>query len=149
MITWESKPFSALSIDELYELLALRARVFVVEQTCAYVDPDGKDKVAHHLLGRDGSGALVAYARLFDKGVYYTESAIGRVVTCPSIRRTGLGAVLVGEAVARTKRLFGLPIRIGAQRYLERFYARIGFEAEGEPYEEDGIPHVEMVMRAE
>lgn len=146
VIHWETKPFDALSARELYDVLSLRARVFVVEQSCVYLDCDGKDQAALHLLGRDEAGALVAYSRLVPPGKSFVEASIGRVVTDPSVRRRGLGEPLVREAIARTREAFGGPIRIGAQKYLERFYARLGFVAEGDTYDEDGIPHVEMCL---
>jgi ElaA protein len=142
---WQVLPFHALTPASLYEVLALRQLVFVVEQTCAYLDADGKDDRALHLLGRDEAGMLVAYARLFAPGESFTEAAIGRVVTHPAARRTGAGRALMREAIARTREAFGPgPIRIGAQRYLERFYRELGFEISSAPYDEDGIPHVEM-----
>jgi ElaA protein len=145
---WHAVPFAELSVAELYELLALRQLVFVVEQKCAYLDCDGKDQLATHLLGRDESGNLVAYARLFPPGVSFVEAAIGRVITHPSVRGTGAGRALMQEAIARTRATYGDgPIRIGAQRYLEKFYGELGFEIASAPYDEDGIPHVEMLLR--
>jgi len=145
---WRTLPFAELTLDELYELLALRQRVFVVEQGCAYLDCDDKDRRALHLLGRDTEGRLVAYARLLPPGVSFTEPAIGRVVTAPEIRRTGAGRELMREAIVRTRAAFAAgPIRIGAQRYLERFYEELGFRVASAPYDEDGIPHVEMLLR--
>ena len=142
---WQVLPFHALTPASLYEELALRQLVFDVEQTCAYLDADGKDNRALHLLGRDEAGMLVAYARLFAPGASFTEAAIGRVVTHPAVRRTGAGRALMREAIARSREAFGPgPIRIGAQRYLERFYGELGFEISSAPYDEDGIPHVEM-----
>ena len=146
-MSWKAVAFAELSVDELYELLALRQLVFVVEQTCAYLDCDGKDPSATHLLGRSESGQLVAYARLFGPGVSFAEASIGRVITHPSARRTGAGRTLMREAVTRTRATFGEgPIRIGAQRYLERFYGELGFVIASAPYDEDGIPHVEMLL---
>ena len=145
---WQAVPFEALSVTELYELLALRQLVFVVEQTCAYLDCDGKDPLATHLLGRDDDGKLVAYARLFPAGTSFAEASIGRVITHPSVRRTGAGRELMREAIARTRALFGDgPIHIGAQRYLEKFYGELGFQVASAPYDEDGIPHVEMSLK--
>ena len=145
---WQVVPFAELSASALYEALALRQLVFVVEQTCPYLDCDGKDAFALHLLGRDERGELVAYARLFAAGKSFREAAIGRVVTHPSVRRTGVGRALMREAIARTRAAFGAgPIRIGAQRYLEAFYGSLGFEIASAPYDEDGIPHVEMLLR--
>lgn len=142
-------PFESMSARALYEVLALRQRVFVVEQKCAYLDCDGKDLVSLHLEGRLGDGALAAYARLVPAGVSYREASIGRVVTDPEHRRSGAGRALMRAAIAETRRAFGGPIRIGAQRYLERFYAELGFAIAGDPYEEDGIPHVEMLLAAQ
>lgn len=144
---WHAVPFAELSVDELYELLTLRQLVFVVEQRCPYLDCDGKDRAALHLLGRDDDGRLVAYARLLPAGVSFAEASIGRVVTHPDVRRTGAGRELMTEAITRTRTVFGAgPIRIGAQRYLERFYQELGFRIASAPYDEDGIPHVEMLL---
>jgi ElaA protein len=153
-LDWRCVPYAALTLDELYALLQLRQRVFVVEQTCPYLDADGSDADAWHLLGwtRDAAGApmLGAYARLFGPGVKYAEASIGRVVSNPAARRAGLGRALMREAIARVGELApGTPIRIGAQRYLERFYESFGFVVAGPPYDEDGIEHVEMVRAAD
>jgi len=145
-VTWKLSPFDALTPRELYDVLALRARVFVVEQKCAYLDCDGKDAAALHLMGRV-DGALAAYARILPPGVSFAEAAIGRIVTAPEHRRAGFGRPLVREAIARTREAFGDgAIRIGAQRYLERFYGELGFVTASDEYDEDGIPHVEMVL---
>lgn len=148
-LTWTLTPFAELSPQRLYEALALRQRVFVVEQACAYLDCDGHDPSALHLLGSDDRGVLVAYARLLPPGTTYREASIGRVVTDASVRRAGAGRALMREAIARARATWGGPIRIGAQRYLERFYRELGFVPDGEPYDEDGIPHVRMVLGAE
>jgi ElaA protein len=142
-------PFSSMSGREVHDVLQLRARVFVVEQKCPYLDPDGVDPQCWHGLVRDEAGALVATARIVPPGVKYVEPAIGRVVSAPEARRTGAGRALMISAIAQTKRLFpGQPIRIGAQRYLEKFYGSLGFVQTGEPYDEDGIPHIEMLRGA-
>jgi ElaA protein len=150
-ITWQLARFEELTTAELYEVLRLRQLVFVVEQQCAYLDADGHDAEAWHLMGWRGSEAgreLIACARLFAPGIKYLEASIGRVVTHPDVRGTGLGRALMHEAIARVEELFGGGgIRLSAQRYLERFYEELGFVVEGEGYEEDGIPHVEMVRR--
>lgn len=128
--------------------MVLRQVVFVLEQNCVYLDCDGVDRKAHHLLGRDGDKKLVAYARLMAPGVTYNEACIGRVVTHPDARRKGIGRGLMTEAIARAHGLFGEgPIRIGAQRYLEPFYSSFGFETAGDPYIEDGIPHIQMLRK--
>jgi ElaA protein len=148
-LTWTLTKFADLSPRELYEALALRQRVFVVEQACAYLDCDGHDASALHLLGTDEGGVLVAYARLLPPGTTYREASIGRVVTDSSVRRSGAGRALMREAIGRARATWGGSIRIGAQRYLERFYGELGFVPDGEPYDEDGIPHVPMVLQPE
>ena len=145
-LSWILRPFDRLSAAEIYNVLRLRSRVFVVEQQCLYLDMDNKDQEAFHLLGMQGD-SLAAYARLFAPGTYYRESAIGRIVTAPEVRGTGIGKLLVKESLEIARRLYGDgPVRIGAQRHLERFYVGLGFQVAGEPYVEDGILHVEMVF---
>ena len=117
--------------------------MFVVEQRCAYLDCDGLDIDALHLTGTL-RGELVAYARLLAPGVAFGDASIGRVVTAASARGQGLGRALLHEAIARTRDAFRGPVMIGAQRYLERFYGELGFVPTGEPYDEDGIPHIHM-----
>ena len=144
-VHFEWLPFSELTARDVHDLLQLRQRVFVVEQRCAYLDADGADPLCWHGLGRR-RGSLVATARLVPPGLKFVEPAIGRVVTAPEARGTGVGRALMLAAITQVQRLHpGQPIRLGAQRYLERFYASLGFEVAGEPYDEDGIPHVEMV----
>ena len=137
-------PFDRLSGREVHDLLQLRSRVFVVEQTCPFLEPDGLDPKCWHALGRDGE-LVVATARIVPPGLKYEEPAIGRVVTAPEVRRTGAGRALMSSAIAQVQRLYpGQSIRLGAQRYLEKFYGSFGFVPIGEPYDEDGIPHIEM-----
>ena len=146
-ITWRFLPFSALNTLELYQLLQLRSEVFVLEQACAFQDLDGADTEAMHLGVRDGR--LAAYARCFAAGVKFTEASIGRVVTHASARGGGIGHVLMKEAVDRLQAHWGpQAVRIGAQARLEKFYNQHGFVQNGEPYIEDGIPHIEMLRAA-
>ncbi|MCC6335858.1 MAG: GNAT family N-acetyltransferase [Myxococcales bacterium] len=145
MVTWEWLPFDRLTPRQVHDVLQLRARVFIVEQRCAYLDADGADPQCWHGLGNEG-GVLVATARLVPPGLKFAEPAIGRVVTAPEVRRTGVGRALMLEALGQVRRLWpGQPVRVGAQRYLERFYRSLGFEPVGEEYDEDGIPHIEML----
>lgn len=144
MTDWQWLPFDRLTPRQVHDVLQLRARVFVVEQQCAYLDVDGADLACWHGLGHQGE-QLVATARLVPPGLKYEGPAIGRVVTAPEVRRQGVGRELMREALAQVRLLFpGQVIHLGAQRYLERFYGSFGFTPWGEPYDEDGIPHIEM-----
>ena len=148
MLSFQSKTFGELTLQELYIILALRAVVFVVEQNCPYQDVDGKDEHAYHLLGYENT-TLVAYARVLPKGTAYTDYAsIGRIVTAPNHRTKGYGYVLVEQAIQLCKTTFSsVPIKISAQAHLENFYKTHGFIATGEAYLEDDIPHIGMVLR--
>jgi ElaA protein len=139
------KPFAELSPHELYAILELRARVFVVEQTCAYNDLDGHDQNARHLWITGKSG-LVAYARILPPGEKFEEASLGRIISAKEARGTGAGRAIVAAAIASIERLHGkVAIRISAQAYLEKFYGDFGFVRRGEGYLEDGIPHLEML----
>ena len=146
-VKFECMPFHHLSLEQLYRAMALRQEVFVVEQTCYYQDADGKDLDCWHLLGTIGDSNLVAYARILPKGIAYPEyPAIGRIITAGSVRGKGVGRELVAKAIEACESLCGKgPIKIGAQAYLEKFYQSYGFEVVGEPYLEDGIPHLHMI----
>ena len=146
---WQWSRFSELRPEDLYAVVQLREAVFIVEQQCAYHDADGRDPHAWHLLGwseQQSGRDLVAYARIFEPGVRYPECSIGRVVTAPRVRGTGLGRTLMAEALRRVESLApGQTIKIAAQRRLEKFYLDLGFRTASEPYEEDGIIHVDML----
>ncbi len=146
-MNWSMKSWSELTTDELYELLALRAEVFVVEQTCPFQDLDGLDRRdgVLHLLGREGDH-LAAYARIMAPGIDDDSgAAIGRVVTSPKSRGGGLGHLLLAQAVRECEaRWPAHSIWLGAQAHLQGFYGQHGFVAEGEGYLEDDIPHMGM-----
>jgi ElaA protein len=141
MTQWQVRAFDELSAGELYAIVQLRERVFVVEQECVYLDADGLDPVSRHLYATRGD-QLVAYLRIVPAGAKFAEVSIGRVVTAPEARGTGLGRSLMRRGLAAVG---DVPVRIGAQAHLERFYSELGFVRASEPYDEDGIPHVEML----
>lgn len=147
-LTWTWQRFADLGVDGVYDMLALRCRVFILEQG-PYLDPDGYDRQSGHLLGRDEQGVLQAYLRVVDPGLKYDEPSIGRVVLAAALRGSGAGDLLVHEGVQRCVAAWpGRGIRISAQAHLQRFYGRHGFVAVGEPYLEDNIPHVQMWRQA-
>lgn len=130
-----------LDARTLYALLALRVEVFVVEQACSYPELDGRDlepETIHLWAERDGD--ILAYVRLLAEPT--GEVRIGRVCTKFGARGRGLAARLVDYAV---KMAGDRRIVLSAQAHLEAWYERFGFARSGEPYVEDGIPHVPMV----
>lgn len=144
-LDWHDRAFVELTAGQLYGIVELRERVFVVEQNCAFLDADGLDPGARHLwaeaLGGDRP-AIQAYLRIVPAGAKYDEVSLGRIVTAAEARGTGLGRELVQrglDAVGNST------VRIGAQAHLERFYGSFGFRRASEPYLEDGIPHIEML----
>jgi ElaA protein len=146
-LTHTVKAFQELTVDELYALLKLRSEVFVVEQNCVFLDQDDKDQKCHHLLLYSGD-ELVGYSRLVPAGLSYQEMAIGRVITSASVRGKGYGRILMELSIDYCQKLFGVgDIRLGAQTYAKGFYASLGFLADGEVYDEDGIEHIEMVRK--
>ncbi len=140
MRNWHDRRFAELSAAELYAIVELRERVFVVEQACVYLDADGLDPRSRHLWADDGG--IVAYARLVPAGAKYAEISIGRVVIAPRARGTGLGRELMQRAIAACG---AVAIRIGAQAHLEKFYGELGFAVASDVFDEDGIPHIEML----
>lgn len=145
MIKWQLKPFQDLTTTELYQALKLRQEIFIVEQNCPYLDNDGKDFNSHHLFGYF-ENELAVYARIVKPGISYQEVSIGRVVSAAKHRNRGFGKLLMQKAVKETENLYGkVPIRIGAQAYLKKFYEGFGFLDLNEPYMEDGIPHLIML----
>jgi ElaA protein len=149
VLAWTWCRFGGLTANDVYDLLALRAAVFVVEQACAYLDPDGLDRHSWHLLGRDGTGALRACLRVVDPGCKYDEPSMGRVVLAQALRGSGLANALVAEGLHRSGAAWpGQGNRISAQAHLQRFYARHGFQPVGDVYSEDDIPHIQMLRAA-
>ena len=137
------KSFDELTVEELYEILKLRAEVFVVEQDCVYQDIDDKDKGALHVFLRDGDG-IEAYLRVLDKGVAFEDVSIGRVVT--KKRKQGFGKMVMEAGMKIAVGMFGADrIKIVAQSYAEGFYRKAGFVTVSEEFMYDGIPHIYMV----
>lgn len=147
MVTWEWKIFDDLSIKELYELLRLRQQVFVVEQDCVYEDIDNQDSVAWHLLGQNGND-LVAYLRVLGPGDKFQEVSIGRVLINLQSRGSGLGQELMRKGIEKVEQQFPQQdIKISAQYHLSNFYQTFGFMQVSEPYDEDGIMHIDMLRK--
>jgi ElaA protein len=145
-LRWHWCRLGELSAEQVYAVLAARVAIFVVEQNCAYQDLDGLDADAEHLIA--WSGAEVAgYLRVLGPGTRFDDPSIGRIITTKPFRGSGLGRDLVAKGIERTRlRYPGQPVRISAQQYLEKFYRDFGFVTVSQPYLEDNIPHVEMLL---
>lgn len=146
-IKWLTLPFNQLSLKLFHDIIQLREEVFVVEQDCPYLDVDGKDVNAFHVLGVAGD-KVVATARILKPGVSYSEVAIGRVVVAESYRKLKVGHQLMEITLNYIRKEFGeVSVRISAQTYLIDFYKSHGFDVVGEEYLEDNIPHIQMFKK--
>lgn len=144
---WTIQSMEAMDTQTLYEIIALRIKVFIIEQACLYEELDYKDFKSIHVYGKDKSGKIVAYLRILAPGVTFDEVAIGRVVVHPEVRKFGIGRELMQVGLQAVCDLYGdVPVRISAQAYLEKFYASLGFVPQTEIYLEDDIPHLEMLL---
>lgn len=147
-INWEITRFEDLTPERLYRIMQLRCEVFVVEQNCPYLDPDGKDPRCFHVMGFNSQKEMIAYCRILPEDISYSEVSIGRVLTSEKARGTGAGKQLMKRALDEIELLFGeVPVRIGAQLYLKKFYQGFDFEVISDEYMEDGIPHIEMLRK--
>jgi ElaA protein len=145
-LKWQWCRLGELTAGQLYAVLAARIAVFVVEQNCAYQDLDGLDADAEHLIAWSGPD-VAGYLRVLAPGTRFADPSIGRIITTKPFRGSGLGRELVAQGIERARQRYpGRPVRISAQQYLEKFYADFGFATVSEPYLEDDIPHVEMVL---
>ena len=144
---WTWARFDDLGVHALHDALALRCRVFILEQG-PYQDPDAADKHSWHLLGRSPDGVLGAVLRVVDPGMHSAGPSIGRVVVAPELRGTGAGRALLQEGLRRCQGVWpGRAVRISAQAHLRRFYGEEGFVPFTDEYLEDGIPHIGMLRR--
>jgi ElaA protein len=139
--------YNELTTNQLYNILKLRAEVFVVEQNCAYQDLDNKDNKALHLTG-EINNEIIAYTRIFKKGDYFTNSSIGRVLVKKEFRKKELGKVIMEKSIEIIKKnTKEEKIEISAQKYLTKFYKDLGFKKTGKEYLEDNIPHIKMILK--
>ena len=140
--------FDTISKEELYDVLSLRQRVFIIEQDCLYEDLDYSDQDASHLLlYKDNK--LIGYSRVFPPGIKYDAASIGRIVTDSDYREKGYGRSITQESIRFLRNNFpGSDITISAQYRLVNFYEDLGFKREGKVYLEDNIDHIKMTLEA-
>lgn len=138
------KEYKDLSSDELYAILHLRQKVFVLEQDCPYIDADYSDQDAFHLLAYKDN-ELIGYLRAFKPGIKYEGSSLGRIVTEINSRGLGVGKMITIEGVNFLRKEYSnYEIVISAQHRLQHFYIDLGFTPRGEVYLEDNIDHIQM-----
>jgi len=138
------KHFSELTAEELYDIICLREKVFVVEQQCVYLDADGKDLHAWHVYLKE-DGEIKAYLRVLDRGVTFDDVSLGRVIAVR--RRAGLGTEVLKAGIRTAREKFSAErIVIEAQTYARSFYEKQGFVKTSDEFLEDGIPHIRMTL---
>ena len=143
---WIFKSFDELTNEELYDILKLRFEVFVIEQNCLDIDPDGKDKVSMHLMLED-DGKIIGCARILPPKVSYDGPSIGRIALDKTYRGKGLGREIVQKCIDFIHNIMKIQkIRISGQAYLLDFYKSFGFVVTEGPYLEDKIPHYQMLL---
>lgn len=137
----ETRDAGSITAVELYALLRLRTDVFVVEQDCPYPELDGRDlhEGTLHVWAHEG-GDVLGTIRVLD--VHSTTPAIGRVATAPVARGRGVAGRLIRHGISLCRP--DAVIHLHAQAHLEGWYEGFGFRRAGDPYDEDGIPHVPM-----
>jgi ElaA protein len=146
IIKWQCATIDELSASQMHAILKARCDVFIVEQNCAFPEIDDVDLIAHHLVAWTESDQLAAYLRILPPNSTFAEPSLGRVLSAPAFRGTGIGRQLINQGLKQLEARYpALPVRIGAQSYLIQFYGSFGFEIASEEYLEDGIAHVEMV----
>ncbi|HSP46565.1 MAG TPA: GNAT family N-acetyltransferase [Clostridiaceae bacterium] len=139
------RDFDELDVHTLYALLRVRQQVFIVEQECAYMDLDDRDQASRHIYIME-DGQIVAYARIVPRGVAYPYASLGRIVTLSAFRNRGYGKILVEKALEDLSASGETAVKISAQVQAIGFYEKLGFRlTEKEQYDEDDIPHREMV----
>ncbi len=143
-LEWRVSRFEELTVTELYDILHIRSKVFIMEQNAPYQDADYKDQKAIHLHGYI-DGTLVAYCRIFKAGDYFDMASIGRVIVVQEYRKYGYGHDMMERAIELERSIFGETcIRLSAQLYLQKFYESHSFVRIGDVYQEDGLPHIRM-----
>lgn len=150
-ISWKLKKFDELTTNELYEILKLRAEVFIVEQNSLYQDLDDMDQCAYHLfLEDDNSSTVLAQLRILPENIMYEDMAIGRVIVKKSHRGQGISQEMLKKAIEFiTKDLGKKRIKLPGQAYLTKFYEDLGFEIASDLYLHNGIEHYDFLYEIE
>ncbi|SDO91956.1 ElaA protein [Microbacterium sp. ru370.1] len=142
-VTLHRAPVADIAPLTLYRILWMRVSVFVVEQEAAYPEIDGRDiEPGAELMWASEGDDVLATLRLLREP---SNTRIGRVATAAAARGRGIAAGLMRAAVSHLDAEGpGIPILLDAQAHLASWYGRFGFVVSGDPFAEDGIPHVPM-----
>ncbi len=123
----------------------VRTAVFVHEQGIAPEDEwDADDATALHAVLFDLHGTPLGNARLLQPSDNIAK--VGRMAVLRQERGHGYGARLLQALLREARRRGNKEVRLSAQRSAEGFYAAHGFVVSGEPFDEVGIPHIEMQL---
>ena len=140
----EIRPFEQLSGMEVYQMIQIREKIFVVEQNCPYLDADGYDPSCDIMLAWAG-GHLIGTLRIVPKGIKYDQLSIGRVVVAQEARGKGVAYDMMNAALAFIHEKYGPSgVTLSAQVAVKGLYEKSGFRVISEMYLEDGIEHVRM-----
>lgn len=141
-MSFQFMSFDQLSSQQLHDILQLREQVFQLEQKCLYPDVDGTDPIAMHVLYY-AEQQLQAYLRIFEKN---NTLHLGRIVIAKAARNQGLGKQLIQAGINYCSEHHpNKTIEISAQSHLQPYYEKLGFVRTSEPYDDHGIPHIDMV----
>ena len=141
------KQWDQLTTSELYSFIKLRTDVFLVEQKVDEEELDNRDQVAEHFFITDAIGTAAYLRVLFDASPEHLDAhrVVGRVVVRADRRGEGLAQILLTRVLS----LYGNEaMLLHAQEYVAPLYAKAGFVAFGEPYDEAGIAHISMYRAA-
>lgn len=117
-------------------LRAVRTRVFVEEQSVSEEEEwDGLDAECRHVVAEAKAEGIVGTGRLHPSG------KVGRMAVLPHWRGRGVGAMLLLRLIEEARAQSLESLYLHAQVPVLGFYARYGFVAEGEEFDEAGIPH--------
>ncbi|MDA9715263.1 GNAT family N-acetyltransferase [Bacteroidota bacterium] len=140
------KPYNDLSKDQFFDILKLRIEIFVVEQCCYYQELDNEDKEAFH-VSIYNDGIIVAVGRIIPN-LHNKEVKIGRIAVKMEHRKKGLAYKIMKDIMNFiSKKYKNFSVLLSAQTYLIEFYQSFGFKEIGNTYLEDGIEHINMVLK--
>ena len=140
------KPYNDLSKDQFFDILKLRIEIFVVEQCCYYQELDNEDKEAFH-VSIYNDGIIVAVGRIIPN-LHNKEVKIGRIAVKMEHRKKGLAYKIMKDIMNFiSKKYKNFSVLLSAQTYLIDFYQSFGFKEIGNTYLEDGIEHINMVLK--